>query len=330
MIIVDSSIVDLYANDKESAINKIDRLFKCLDLMKRLKDVGYVVGISSSTLVDLSDCNQYPERLYIDRFLTEHDISEYDSQGIVSAINSILLGFEDIDNFLSCKEIQEFSISDNYISNEIRNRNMQVNSKLTLGKAILEESESIDGIIADDNTSGHYTLTADIAQTNSEILENLDVTKYINFIPPNEEYMLQINYLDIWNRQNESNYLANIILERSKQIAIDLRIPSTSNPPRIGSNFYSSLKSNNGINGGIYSSKVLDTCSKIILDTELIEIRPFTKSETDKDQRTSSRGLAWRVHISKSAEAMRLMYWRDGSIFTFSNIGPKAELKIYD
>jgi hypothetical protein len=99
---------------------------------------------------------------------------------------------------------------------------------------------------------------------------------------------------------------------------------------RIGSGFFSSLRSNQSLDGK-FASATLDRCSRVILGLES-RLKKFTvSSDADSAQRVrqTDGALAFRVHISKEHEAMRLLVWKKNTgDYEFANVGPKNEMII--
>jgi hypothetical protein len=98
---------------------------------------------------------------------------------------------------------------------------------------------------------------------------------------------------------------------------------------RLGEGFFESVKRNPQS-----SSVIFRKSSLLILDSPNIESRPLMSSEeanAKQVRRERDGALAFRLHLSKSHEAMRLMYWRlvDGTK-ELANVGPKAELIILE
>jgi hypothetical protein len=102
---------------------------------------------------------------------------------------------------------------------------------------------------------------------------------------------------------------------------------------KLGSEFLTSLHSWQAISDGRYARPTLETCARLVAQ--------FPKNKSERFFRMTSSGknaevvretdkaAAWRTHISKEHEAMRLMYWQNAEgLIEFANIGPKSELKI--
>jgi hypothetical protein len=98
----------------------------------------------------------------------------------------------------------------------------------------------------------------------------------------------------------------------------------------IGESFIASLRTHEASQNAKYSRNVLEKCAKIAAgETE----GTFFTNGTGKSapKRTRADGsIARRLHVSKCHEALRLMYWQNGSRNEFANVGPKREEIIFE
>lgn len=96
----------------------------------------------------------------------------------------------------------------------------------------------------------------------------------------------------------------------------------------VGAGFLESISANEALDGR-YTESVLSHCVDVVLARAVgNEFRENSRRTSAQLKRADGAG-AWRVHISKGHEAMRLMYWRrtDGRA-EFANVGNKNELEI--
>ncbi|HHW3951404.1 TPA: hypothetical protein ACTW1K_000944 [Raoultella planticola] len=99
---------------------------------------------------------------------------------------------------------------------------------------------------------------------------------------------------------------------------------------KIGVFFIKSLKENQSFQGQQYSSVVYNAIVNLLADTGANEINPFYTTAASGIQRTSGGFFAYRVHITKSGRALRLLFWKDDYEMVISNVGNKNELLIYE
>ncbi|MHC4047499.1 hypothetical protein [Bradyrhizobium sp. 23AC] len=84
---------------------------------------------------------------------------------------------------------------------------------------------------------------------------------------------------------------------------------------------------------GRYGHATFDCCARLVAKTPLEAPSKLYKL-SDSGRRTDVvRGdgaIGWRVHVTKSGEAIRLMFWRkEDSSIEFSTVGPKADVQIH-
>ncbi len=100
----------------------------------------------------------------------------------------------------------------------------------------------------------------------------------------------------------------------------------------IGSEFFSSLENHQAIRTGRFSKLTLTFISRLVANLGNINCDPFrTSKKPNAEQvvRNSDAATAWRCHLTKSHEGLRLMFWKlpNGSI-ELANVGTKFEEKI--
>lgn len=98
-----------------------------------------------------------------------------------------------------------------------------------------------------------------------------------------------------------------------------------------GPHFFSSAHQYGGIDGGL-KSILMEHITTLVYAPEKAEFSEFRNSHKKSSgvrTRESDKAKAYRMHLTKSHEGFRLMFWRleDGSI-EFANVGPKFEEKI--
>lgn len=94
-----------------------------------------------------------------------------------------------------------------------------------------------------------------------------------------------------------------------------------------GAAFLDSLHRSQAAGQGRYATATCEACAHLVAKSQTLELRRMYKlSDTGKriDVTRDDGAVGWRVHITKSGEAMRLMFWRlgDGTI-ELSTVSPK-------
>jgi hypothetical protein len=101
----------------------------------------------------------------------------------------------------------------------------------------------------------------------------------------------------------------------------------------IGSEFFGSICANQCGPQSRYGHLLLETCARIVLGAPKNSIDPFMKgarSESDEQWcRDRDRALAFRTHLTKSHEALRLVLWRtQAGVFEFANVAVHNDLTL--
>lgn len=163
--------------------------------------------------------------------------------------------------------------------------------------------------------------------------QTLDVAIEVKRITDVPQLLGSLDPTTLWQTASEPVEFQLAIRLLSERLAIETGTDLASYREfRLGPHFISSLLQWHGSGTNFYSANVLETCARIIANVPKNDLNEMTsKSITGKDK-PKVRGdgaKAFRTHISKGGEAIRLMYWllRDGSI-EFANIGSKGELEI--
>lgn len=103
---------------------------------------------------------------------------------------------------------------------------------------------------------------------------------------------------------------------------------------RVGTNFLDCLASNGASADGPYASLVLQKCAQTVLEQSSLQPNPFltsASSTSPQRERTRDGAKAWRLHVTKSHQALRLMYWvlPCGQI-EFATLEEKSEESIHE
>ena len=96
-------------------------------------------------------------------------------------------------------------------------------------------------------------------------------------------------------------------------------------PFTIGPLFLESLRVCQCFGAGRFASAALTLCAQLVARLCQRPIGVFGRPQQD---RSFDDLLGWRVHLTKGAEGLRLMFWGDGKIVEFANVGVKHELEI--
>ena len=134
----------------------------------------------------------------------------------------------------------------------------------------------------------------------------------------------------IWNEADCSNDLEVAILlaasALAKQSGCGLKMF------RVGSGFLESLRESGAFNTGPFADVTITKCAQTVLLQSNLTPQPFrTNAKANAPTRIRQRdnAKAWRIHVTKNHQALRLMYWElpNGHI-EFATLEAKAEESI--
>lgn len=98
----------------------------------------------------------------------------------------------------------------------------------------------------------------------------------------------------------------------------------------IGSRFIDSLNSHQCSGVGKFGMTLLNSIARLLLEEPKNEVKFFATSAGGNIPRTRGEDIAHRLHVTKSGEGLRLMFWIKtcGSI-ELANVANKSEIVIY-
>jgi hypothetical protein len=161
---------------------------------------------------------------------------------------------------------------------------------------------------------------------NASILAEPTVSSFVDNLSPD----------DLWLHAEDTEQIVQAIKLRARE----LRHASGCHDPeancrrfRIGEQFHVSLNACQAASDGRHAGTTLETCARIVANMPKNEItrffRPTGGRKNEDVTRASDGATAWRTHVGKDHEALRLMYWvlADESV-ELANVGPKNDLVI--
>lgn len=168
-----------------------------------------------------------------------------------------------------------------------------------------------------------------------ELLDGLPrvIVEDISVYPVYSDYMSSLNPDEIFeSARNDYGVKLAIyvgamqLLERSGRSRADIQWGSFS----LGAQFVQSLIDHQCYFGQRFHSVCFECICHVVSLIEKNEVNPFYTSDKSDVQRSKGGLLAWRTHITKRHEALRLMFWKgqDGHI-ELANVGNKYELEIF-
>ncbi|WP_213771970.1 hypothetical protein [Bradyrhizobium sp. dw_78] len=103
----------------------------------------------------------------------------------------------------------------------------------------------------------------------------------------------------------------------------------------IGSGFFESLSACQAGPESRFGDTVLESCARVVLGTPKSSLDPFMKGarskSTDQWERKRDSALAFRTHVTKSREALRLIFWRTtNGLIEFANVAVHDDLTLLE
>jgi hypothetical protein len=295
----------------------------------------------------LAAAGLYPSTISISKLLSDLGLTQvYTTEDIRRSINDIL------SKILPLEELSgvDFLIPSSFTSSpDIRGQrrgDMLEALELTVTHvAIAAQSRDkniVQVLIANSQINQTVSISTDIDDIDPPLPRGGGLTKISNFtaslitVASVNDFLLQLDPEVLWSfAENEAELYFAI-----ECLAYRLRQESGCRSPRdncvrfkLGSEFVTSLQSWQAISNGRFACPTLETCARLVAQFPKSKSERFFKitssGKTAEVVRENDNASAWRTHISKEHEAMRLMYWQNAEgLIEFANIGPKSELKI--
>ena len=147
-----------------------------------------------------------------------------------------------------------------------------------------------------------------------------------------QDVLLRLTPEVVWNRAEDAfdihlavSLEAFKILKKMKPKAGLAEIPFF----HVGTEFYRSLMVNSAGPTGPLAHIVREACARLVLAHSKYSVRPLRGSSRKQKVRSSDGAEAFRTHVTKHHEGIRLMFWSMKSkMIELANIGPKNELRI--
>lgn len=334
MKVISGLIFDI-ENTGLNAIDLVKTFSHLLDLIDVLKRQNENLYISSYTILNLGSIGKYPGYEYLDEYLKINRVSEvfstHEVTRLMSGIIDSCIYLEDrveideiiIENFSMVPDIINHNHTKPLVESEIE--------KLSKIIARRDEQESESEVIGYIDSYILCAVSVKLATYKSQDLPAGDYNGEIYYKSPAK--YIQEHYSNArkrWQTAKNVDSIRESILLRAQEISVETGLEIKTISIEIGEQFYESLIINNACGSLKYSRTTLEACARLLIDPNLIEPKPFRGSKNSKTQmHTESKGFAWRAHITKSSEAIRLMYWENNGTITFANVGPKHEEIIY-
>ena len=323
----------------QSTLNVEDFLlhYRLLRFISKNKDFASTY-VFPDTIEILSDNNLYPIYKTFSNYLSQYDLDEEISpQDLVTLFHDIMSYCDDLDE---SNEVYEFEIENGFpfpiisttpICNKFTN-----NSIAFCGYLEMVKNKPFLPLLDNNITSNTYSPLI----SKASVLDGDEVVELLNFQPNVALYTsctdLMNNYSpsDLWKRSTTDFSYKLAIFYKCKEISRNVQKASPVNlcldSFEIGSHFIASLESHQCSGSGKFAMTLLDSIARLLLGEPKNEVKVFATSAGGSTPRTKGTDIAYRLHVTKSGEGLRLMFWKKicGTI-ELANVANKSDIVIY-
>lgn len=325
-----------YADSEDAITAMIERILHWHDVI--LKKYPIRLFKHSDAERALSSHNCWPIEKDLNTLLTQYDLNEVFSVNDIARIyNSLLSRLEVLSEYgieaASCSSISiEPNVFENHSPSGLVEHSKTVYASHCLNRIYLSrKSYIVSGICHEGGiqlgVSGLVTKVAGMESISVSV--PLTLNSHAFLVDRIDSVTFHSESIDIWNcsKNNSDIYLA--ILIRCMEIlsncggsAAFTDIPKFS----VGKDFFDSLRKFQSAPQQYYSNSTFEACCRVVLRQTNQTLRPMGKPK--QKIRMDDNATAWRTHITKKHEALRLMIWSSNNIIELANVGSKGELYI--
>jgi hypothetical protein len=294
----------------------------------------------------LAEAGLFPARTAVANMLAEYGLSHvYTAEDISRAINDVLSRTEHLE---ALSDI-DFMIPTSFAAipeiRGTRGESLRQGLELTLLHTAFAARAShpnlVQTLIPDMLISREVKITADLEYIDPALKPD-GTTSLVGFTSSVwtaesvEQFLRDLLPEVVWRKAEGDSGFALAIKIGAHQIRRVAGCPSPKSNCEtftVGPHFVNSLEKWEAVGRGKHAGSTLAACCRIVARMPKEEINPLVRNTGAGKKTTqitrSDNATAWRSHVSKHHEGMRLMFWRktDGTI-ELANLGPKSELEI--
>ncbi|MFQ2313633.1 hypothetical protein [Aeromonas dhakensis] len=288
----------------------------------------------------LIDVDLYPSEPIFKENLIKNGLSdEFSSHDIVTMIHSIIERSEKISEYTDIFDVDYKTVE---TTPPIDEENLKVNlDGFIHGLVFISVLNDILGL----NLyliSNQYHSNSEVNLKSDQIIyyrENCETinlyNKNISLLPSINNFLLTIGSEIIWNTVSNNNSLYLSIYTRILELQIEVGDDSQEfdfESFSIGDNFISSLEQHQCAPGQRFGTACFETMARVIFGMPKYEVKPFRENiSANSPIRTRGTDKAYRTHVTKGAEGIRLMLWQSqNGTYELANVGNKFQLIIYE
>jgi hypothetical protein len=338
-VYLDTSLLAVpnYAVDQESAQELIDRVVYAAQLT--LPDIPITIVIASDAAERLWGINCGPDYEQIAAFIELMEIDEYFTARDLVLQYQTILDRAVKANELPPVEVTEIStfeavppLPENLIPQTLRTETERVFSAVAARKKTSNAWNVGSGI--QDITGSLFHISVTVVSAIGEMVGSLgdlpvQISEPVRTFAHLNELITHEASERLWVNADNTEELhfaltiGALVLLKEAGMSPEL---DKLRRFRLGAGFRESLVTCQCLGSARFASTTRTLCAQIISEMCNREIKPFGKP--DQEIREFDAAKAWRVHITKSSEALRMMYWETAEYIEFANVGVKKELLI--
>ncbi|EKO3557818.1 hypothetical protein P0F15_002262 [Vibrio metschnikovii] len=294
--------------------------------------------VFSDTVEILSENNLFPAFQTFHNYLHQHDLEEEISpRDLVTLFNNVMQNCEDIKEV---NDVHEFEIDGRFSFPQITTtpicNNFTNNSVAFCG--YLDKTKEfrilplLDCNIVSDQYD--YIIPKVCCLDGGEVVELENFEASISLYKSCADLISCYSSSDLWRKSTTDFSYKLAIFYKCKEIS-DSQADSFGKNVcldsfEVGSRFIDSLNSHQCSGSGRFAMTLLDSIARLLLEEPKNEVKIFATTAGGSTPRTRGGDVAYRLHITKSGEGLRLMFWQKtcGTI-ELANVANKSEIVIY-
>jgi hypothetical protein len=319
--------------DEKATIKLVEDLYRINAFLDKVSCIQF--NTPKNILEILIDCGLYPsEKIFKKNLILQNLTEVYSSRDITNLIHQII---EKSKEYTSDIEVEiKHPLIEPEKNHPQLTRNDYISNELFMISLLNESSKDGFTNIISCNTPNKNPINIRaelirIIDKSGQLEDKPNYVKTINILNSLDDFLFSIGSEKLYlNAQNHDAYLAAINLK-----ALELLKEADSTfilkPFTFGKHFFTSLFENQCGPNEKFGSVCFDTIARVVAGMPKYELKPFRISAASQDQKNRNGDLAFRTHVTKSNEAIRLMFWSTtcGRI-EFANVGNKQDLDIQE
>lgn len=321
------------ANDEQEAESIIQKIIYWSRTLRKARAIRFL-QLSDTTEI-LAHANCFPSGPNIKALLELFNLNHvYSTEDIRQSVNLILQGVSsaidvwdvEVSGLSACKANPD-------LEQKYSDPNLYESLMRLVGSAVCAKIPSINNcthiVLGTDSMADKLSFRAQIdgittAQLWQGVYCPFSVVGAIPISSSIDEMIAAIGSRGLWNMANSSALFHLAIAAKVVEILTSAGTPTklAAVPVfSIGSAFWHSTAVTNSGPNGTHAGTVLDTCARLIAGAPKNEVAEFHVPPRFRDG-----AIAYRTHITKRHEALRLMFWKTSNgVIEFANVGVKAE-----